>query len=116
MAEATDDKGTLLYGFGVILNYLFRVEQLRKIAVKKLPVHIVEKKVPYLDENGQLQKPKEPNAYKFETLILDMVYMMDKCLPFEVEREKEFAPVKNALGTDSVESARELLKINGVMV
>lgn len=39
-----------------------------------------------------------------------MVYMMDNCLPFEVEREKEFAPVKNALGTDSVESARELLK------
>lgn len=116
MAEATDDKGTLLYGFGVILNYLFRVEQLRKIAVKKLPVHIVEKKVPYLDEAGCLQKPSEPNAYKFETLILDMIYMMDNCLPFEVEREKEFAPIKNAVGTDSVESARELLKINGVMV
>ena len=70
----------------------------------------------YLDENGQLQKPKEPNAYKFETLILDMVYMMDNCLPFEVEREKEFAPVKNALGTDSVESARELLKKNGIAI
>ncbi len=53
---------------------------------------------------------------KFETLILDMVYMMDNCLPFEVEREKEFAPVKNALGTDSVESARELLKKNGIAI
>jgi len=45
-----------------------------------------------------------------------MVYMMDNCLPFEVEREKEFAPVKNALGTDSVESARELLKKNGIAI
>lgn len=55
-------------------------------------------------------------AYKFETLILVMVYMMVNCLPFEVEREKEFAPVKNALGTDSVESARELLKKNGIAI
>lgn len=116
MAEAADANGTLLYGFGVILNYLFRVDKLMEIVSKRLPVHIVEKKVPYLDENGQLQKPEEPNAYKFETLILDMVYMMDDCLPFEVDREKEFAPVKNPVGTDSVESARELLKKNGVAI
>ena len=87
-----------------------------EIVKTNLPMHIVEKKVPYLDESGQLRKPKEPNAYKFETLILDMVYMMDNCLPFEVEREKEFAPVKIALGTDSVESARELLKKNGIAI
>lgn len=116
MAEARDEKGTLLYGFGVILNYLFRVDKLNEIAGSNLPLHIVEKKVPYLDESGQMQKPEEPNAYKFETLILDMVYMMDNCLAFEVEREKEFAPVKNATGTDSVDSARELLKKNGIAI
>lgn len=114
MAEATDEKGTLLYGFGVILNYLFRVDTLMEIVESKLPLHIVEKKVPYLDENGVFIKPSEPNAYKFETLILDMIYMMDNCLSFEVEREREFAPVKNATGVDSVESARELLQKNGV--
>jgi UDP-N-acetylglucosamine/UDP-N-acetylgalactosamine diphosphorylase len=114
MAEATDEKGSLLYGFGVILNYLFRVDKLLELLSRNLPMHIVEKKVPYLDENGVLQKPETPNAYKFETLILDMVYMMDDCLSFEVEREKEFAPVKNATGVDSVESARRLLEINGI--
>jgi UDP-N-acetylglucosamine/UDP-N-acetylgalactosamine diphosphorylase len=114
MAEATDENGSLLYGFGVILNYLFRVDKLLAILDRNLPMHIVEKKVPYLDENGVLQKPQTPNAYKFETLILDMVYMMDNCLSFEVEREKEFAPVKNAEGVDSVESARHLLEINGI--
>lgn len=116
MAEAVDENGTLLYGFGVILNYLFSVDALFTVAQKKLPVHVVKKKVPYLDEKGILQKPTEPNAYKFETLILDMVYMMDNCLPFEVDREKEFAPVKNAAGTDSVESARALLQKNGVEI
>jgi UDP-N-acetylglucosamine/UDP-N-acetylgalactosamine diphosphorylase len=116
MAEAKNEKGSLLYGFGVILNYLFRVDKLFEIESKNLPLHIVEKKVPYLDENGNPVKPETPNAYKFETLILDMVYMMDNCLSFEVVREKEFAPVKNPTGVDSVESARELLKKNGIMI
>ncbi|MGN1154953.1 MAG: UTP--glucose-1-phosphate uridylyltransferase [Agathobacter sp.] len=116
MAEATNEAGSLLYGFGVILNYLFSVDKLIGIAEKQLPLHIVEKKVPYMNEKGVLVKPEAPNAYKFETLILDMIYMMDNCLSFEVEREKEFAPVKNATGVDSVESARALLVKNGVEI
>ena len=116
MAEATNEAGSLLYGFGVILNYLFSVEKLIEIAEKQMPLHIVEKKVPYIDENGIAVKPEVPNAYKFETLILDMVYLMDNCLSFEVEREKEFAPVKNATGVDSVESARALLVQNGIKI
>lgn len=114
MAEATNEAGSLLYGFGVILNYLFSVEKLLEISAKQMPLHIVEKKVPYIDENGVAVKPEAPNAYKFETLILDMIYMMDNCLSFEVEREKEFAPIKNATGVDSVDSARELLQKNGI--
>ena len=116
MAEAKNPNGSLQYGFGVILNYIFRVDKLFGIAQKSLPLHVVEKKVPYIDENNTEHKPEKPNAYKFETLILDMVYMMDDCLPFEVDREKEFAPVKNATGVDSVESARALLVKNGIEI
>ena len=116
MAVATNESGSLLYGFGVILNYLFRVDKLLEIVDRKLPLHVVEKKVPYLDENGELVKPSEPNAYKFEELILDMIYMMDDCLSFEVDREKEFAPVKNATGVDSVDTARALLQKNGIEI
>lgn len=116
MAEATNEAGSLLYGFGVILNYLFRLDTLFNIEEQKMPLHVVEKKVPYMDENGVFIKPEVPNAYKFETLILDMIYMMDNCLSFEVEREKEFAPIKNASGVDSVESARKLLKQNGIEI
>lgn len=114
MAEARDERGTLLYGFGVILNYVFRTDKVIEIDDSKLPLHVAKKKVPYLNEDGKRVEPEEPNAYKFETLILDMVYMMDNCLSFEVDREKEFAPVKNATGVDSVETARELLRKNGV--
>ena len=39
---------------------------------------------------------------------------MGSCLAFEVVREREFAPIKNRTGVDSVESARALLEKNGV--
>ena len=59
-------------------------------------------------------KPEEPNGYKFETLILDMIHLMDSCLPYEVVRNHEFAPIKNKTGVDSVESARALCAENGI--
>lgn len=114
MMDAKDENGGYLYGFGVILNYLFRVSDLEEIMNKSMPLHIVEKKIPYIDDKGELIKPDKPNGYKFETLVLDMIHLLDSCLPFEVVREKEFAPIKNKTGVDSVESARELLKQNGV--
>ena len=103
-----------VYNFGVILNYLFNVAELEEIVNKSLPFHVVEKKIPYIDENGELVKPESPNGYKFEQLVLDMIHQASSCLPFEVVREREFAPIKNKTGVDSVESARELLRYNGV--
>lgn len=114
LRDTLDEKGEPAYNFGVILNYLFHVESVEKIMDESLPLHVVEKKIPYLDATGTLQKPEEPNGYKFESLILDLIQLLNKCLPFEVEREKEFAPIKNKTGVDSVESARELLKKNGI--
>ncbi len=116
MANATDSQGNLAYSFGVILNYLFNLEKLHQTAGKHIPVHVVKKKVPVLDSDGNAVKPAAENAYKFETLILDMVRLMETCLPFEVVREREFAPIKNKTGVDSVESARKLLQFNGVEI
>ena len=81
-----------------------------------LPLHIVEKKIAYLDDKGELVKPEAPNGYKFESLVLDMIHQLDSCLPFEVVRSKEFAPIKNKTGVDSVDSARLLLVENGVIL
>lgn len=114
MKDAVDDKGEPAYNFGVILNYLFGVRELDSIVAQKLPLHIVEKKIPYINENGEAVSPDEPNGYKYETLILDMIKMLDSCCAYEVIREKEFAPIKNLTGVDSVESARELLQKNGI--
>lgn len=113
LMNAKNEKGEPAYNFGVILNYLFYVPDLEKM-MASLPLHIVEKKIPYLDENGRLVKPESPNGYKYESLVLDMIHQLDSCLPYEVVREREFAPIKNKTGVDSVESARALLVKNGV--
>ena len=114
MMDARDEKGEPAYNYGVILNYLFRVNDLVEILKNTMPHHVVEKKIPYIDEDGKKVSPVEPNGYKYETLVLDMINLMENCLPFEVIRNKEFAPIKNKTGIDSVESARELLKENNV--
>jgi UDP-N-acetylglucosamine/UDP-N-acetylgalactosamine diphosphorylase len=114
MMDAKDENGDPAYNYGVILNYLFNEKALFEIAKKELPLHVVEKKIPYIDENAQLIKPESPNGCKFEQLVLDMIHMLDTCLPYEVVREHEFAPIKNKEGIDSVESARELCKQNGI--
>ena len=114
LMNAKDAQGEPAYNFGVILNYLFREKDLEEIVAKKLPLHIVEKKIPYLNEEGVLVKPEEPNGYKFEQLVLDMIHELDSCLPYEVVRNYEFAPIKNKTGVDSVESARALCQENGI--
>lgn len=114
LMNTKNDKGDPAYNFGVIMNYLFREKDLERIVDEVLPVHVVEKKIACLDEDGNPVSPQEPNGYKFEQLVLDMVRELDTCLPVEVDRTKEFAPIKNRTGVDSVESARELCKMNGI--
>ena len=114
MMDAKDEAGEPAYNYGVILNYLFNVPALERIAKNELPLHVVEKKIPHIDENGNAVKPETPNGCKFEQLVLDMIHELDSCVPYEVVREHEFAPIKNKTGKDSVETARELCKKNGI--
>ena len=114
LMNARTPQGEPAYQFGVILNYLFRVDVLDDIMKMDLPLHVVEKKIPFINEEGILVQPDQVNGHKFETLILDMIHLCPDTLVYEIVREREFAPVKNRIGVDSVESARELLKKNGI--
>ena len=116
MRNLRDEQGELLYTYGVILNYIFRMKELDEIVDNPLPLHVVEKKIPHIEADGTFVKPEVPNGYKYETLALDMIEMMPEGLVFEVERAKEFAPIKNLHGVDSLDSAREMLKANGVEI
>lgn len=110
MAEATNEKGELIYGESHILCNLFSVEAIENISKNKLPYHSAFKKAKYLDENGNLVVGDKPNAYKFEAFLFDAFETLDDMAILRVKREEEFAPVKNAEGEDSPETARKLYK------
>lgn len=110
MAERTDANGELVFGESHLNCNMFSVDAIEMVANKDLPYHIAHKKASYLDENGNLIVPEKPNAYKFESFIFDAFDMLSDMAILRVKREEEFAPVKNAEGTDSPETARELYK------
>lgn len=108
MACETDENGNLVYGDVNILNHIFNISVLEDLAEVKLPYHTALKKSNYLNEEGKYIEPDEPNAYKFEAFIFDAFERYDGMSILRVKREDEFAPVKNAEGVDSPETARNL--------
>ena len=74
-----------------------------------MPWHRADKKVAYINENGDLVKPDETNAVKLESFIFDALPLAEKTMVLEGCREELFAPTKNATGVDSAESCRAML-------
>ena len=108
MAYLKDENGELVYGEAHILCNLFSIDALNLLRTEKLPYHVAHKKCSYVDENGNICTPNEPNAYKFETFIFDAFSKFDDMLILRCIREDEFAPIKNKEGVDSPETARDL--------
>ncbi len=110
LAEAKDENGEFLLGESNLVFHQFHISILDKISVEKLPYHVALKKANYKDETGKIVNATEPNAYKFEAFLFDIFSYVPDMLVFRVKREEEFAPVKNAEGVDSPETARALYK------
>ena len=108
MAEATDENGELLYGESHILCNLFNISAIERMGSEPLPYHSAFKKATYIDKDGNKVVPTSPNAFKFEAFLFDAFGEVDDMAILRVKREEEFAPVKNATGVDSPETAREL--------
>lgn len=110
MANLKDDTGSLVYGDGHMLLNIYSIKALDIFAKEKLELHPAHKKTSFVNDDGKIIIPEEPNAYKFEALIFDAFTALDDIALLRVKREEEFAPVKNKEGVDSPETARELYK------
>lgn len=110
MSEQIDEDGELVFGESHINCNLFNIKAIEKIGADKLPYHTAFKKATYMNENGDIINPKEPNCYKFETFIFDAFEKLNNMEILRGKREEEFAPVKNKEGVDSPETAIKLYK------
>ncbi|MBL8692720.1 MAG: UTP--glucose-1-phosphate uridylyltransferase [Planctomycetes bacterium] len=104
---AVDSRGRLLYRAGNIAIHAIAVEFAMRLtsagAAHTLPWHRAEKKVKSVTDDGQ---PTEIPGVKFETFVFDALGLSPTSITLEVRREDEFAPVKNASGEDSPETAK----------
>jgi len=100
MKNARNENGELLYGEANIISHLLSTQILEKISNEKLEYHIAIKN----------------NLYKFESFIFDGFKYADDMLVMRVNREKEFAPIKNKEGVDSPDTALELYERKMVKV
>lgn len=113
-AEQRGPGGELLYSAGNICNHFFTLAFLKDVAQKfqgQLKQHVAIKKVPFVDNDGNLVKPTKPNGIKMEKFVFDVFQFSRKFVAFEVVREDEFSPLKNADGAplDTPTTARRSL-------
>ena len=61
-----------------------------------------------MDEDLKEVTPKTENSLKFEAFIFDAFEYLDDITIFRVNREEEFAPIKNISGNDSPKTAKAI--------
>ena len=113
MAEKTvdGDASRLAFGAANIANHYYHLDFLRQTVLPNFGniFHIAHKKIGVWDEESkQSVVPISNNGIKLESFIFDVFPLSTRMQIFEVEREQEFAPVKNAPGEliDSPDTAR----------
>lgn len=107
LAHAKDPDGSRRFDAGNLAIHLLDLAFVDRIIGQnfELPYRRAEKTVTWMDDNGLLRTPREPNAIKLETFVFDALSLARSPLLLKVDRAEEFSPVKNLKGVDSVETA-----------
>ena len=95
--NAQKENGEFVYGCGHISINGYSTAFLEKVAQIQLPYHIAKKRVPYMNENGEIVHPTTNNGIKREMFFFDAFPHAEKVSVFEIERFVEFSALKNSI-------------------
>jgi len=109
--HAREPDGSLRFWAGNIATHILSVSFVERENKDgfRLPYHIAEKNIPYLNDTGELITPGEKNGIKFETFVFDALQDAERSVSIEVVRREEFSPLKNREGDNSPETVRRAL-------
>lgn len=104
LREARDARGELVYGAGNIAVHALALDFVSDLTAGelKLPWHLARKEMTVWSE-GRRQAVQ---GVKFETFVFDALARSEPSVTLEVERAREFSPVKNRDGSDSPGTSR----------
>lgn len=108
ISNLKDSNGKYLYRDKNILAHLMTIEAVENVTKSSLEYHRVYRKNTYIDINSKEEKHIIEYSFKFEKFIFDVFKQFENMLLLRVNREKEFAPIKNLEGINSVDSAIKL--------
>lgn len=113
LREAREPGGGLTYSAGSIALHVIERELVEELTGRglSLPWHLARKTMSVLDHEG---RPVETTGIKFETFVFDALGFSPRSAVLEVERAREFSPVKNQSGEDSPARARaDIARLHG---
>ncbi|MBI9015780.1 MAG: UDPGP type 1 family protein [Phycisphaerae bacterium] len=110
LAYQKNEDGKLLFESGSIAIHIISRDFVQSINAKgfSLPWHRAVKKIPFIDNDGNTNNPEKPNGVKLESFVFDALPLASESVILGIDRDEQFAPIKNATGTDSIDSSREL--------
>ncbi len=108
LREARDEHGRLRFRAGNIALHVIELDFVGELVSGglQLPWHVARKSMSVWEGGRIVQR----QGAKFETFVFDALARSPRSVVLEVERAREFSPVKNAAGEDSPQTTRADLR------
>lgn len=103
-----DAKGNIVHAAGNPAIHILAIDFIERVNAHydRFPWHRAHKRIPYVNDGGDLVQPEEPNGFKFETFIFDALrFTRHEPLALEIVRAGEYTPIKQFEGDNSVTAA-----------